>query len=38
MSGYKISNFDAINMHPLIRLKLSYLADESGVSLCNSEN
>jgi hypothetical protein len=26
MYGYKISNFDAINLHPLIHSKLSYLA------------
>jgi hypothetical protein len=34
MSGCKISHFDVINLHPLIRSKLSYLAGQDGASLC----
>jgi hypothetical protein len=33
MAGCKISHFDAINLHPPIRSKLSYLAGQSGASL-----
>jgi hypothetical protein len=33
MGGCKISRFDAINMHPPIRSKLSYLAGQGGASL-----
>jgi hypothetical protein len=28
MDGYKISHFDAINLHPVIRSKLSYLTNQ----------
>lgn len=33
MSGCKINHFDVINLHPLIRSKLSYLASQGGASL-----
>jgi hypothetical protein len=33
MGGCKISHFYAINLHPLIRSKLSYLASQGGASL-----
>lgn len=33
MSGCKISHSNAINLHPPIRSKLSYLSDQDGVSL-----
>jgi hypothetical protein len=33
MGGCKIRHFDAINLHPPIRIKLSYLAGQGSASL-----
>jgi hypothetical protein len=33
MDGCKISHFNVINLHPLIRSKLSYVADQGSTSL-----